>query len=193
MRCLPRRLHQRRVHRQVDVGSQGVGNSPVAHGAGGVVLQALLEGLNRFVVVERVAEPETLVEVFLGRLRLRCDGPMQRPEIVVERGFTRARFTCRHTGWVLVLLSGQASGVGGAYHDKGHDKPGREQMLHGAGPPWVLSEFGWAISYVPLPGRATRVEGPIRRTNGTDLVDGAGGCAVIFAASWGCSSAGRAL
>jgi len=49
------------------------------------VLESLLEGLDRLVVVERVDEAEPLVEVLLGLLRSGGDLLVQGAEVVVER------------------------------------------------------------------------------------------------------------
>jgi hypothetical protein len=86
---LPDRLEgeglQLGVHGEVDVGAEGDGDSPPAHGAGGIPAGTLLEGANRLGVVEGVVEAEPLVEVALGDRLGRRDPVVVLAQVVVER------------------------------------------------------------------------------------------------------------
>ena len=56
------------LHRKIDVGTEHQRLAPEAHGAVGIELLRLAEGALRLAVIERVGEPQALIEICL-RLR----------------------------------------------------------------------------------------------------------------------------
>ncbi len=74
----------RRIHGRVDVRPRRPGDAPPAHRAIGVQSRRVTERADRLRVVERVGEPESLVEVALRLRDRRTDRVVVVPEIVVE-------------------------------------------------------------------------------------------------------------
>jgi hypothetical protein len=65
--------HRVFLHRQIDVGPKHQRFSPEAHGAVRIELLRLAEGALRLAVIERIGEPEPLIEIRLRQLVRRCD------------------------------------------------------------------------------------------------------------------------
>ena len=62
---LPGPAYGRRVHGRVDIGSENIGLPPGAHGAGRIQLLGVVEGPERFRMVERVRKSQALIEILL--------------------------------------------------------------------------------------------------------------------------------
>ena len=75
-----------RIHRQVVIGTQRVGDPPQRHGRLGIQLRGLLEGTDRLVVVEAVYQGQALVEQPLGLRTLRGDRAVVGTEARQESG-----------------------------------------------------------------------------------------------------------
>jgi hypothetical protein len=71
---------------QIVVGTRGIGDAPVRHGAARVVLQRLAEALDRFPVVEGEGPDQAAIEPQLRLGRRRRDRPAVLAEIVVGHG-----------------------------------------------------------------------------------------------------------
>ena len=92
------RRHRVFLHRQVDVGPEHQRFAPEAHRAVGIELLRLAEGALRLVVIERVGEPESLVEIGLRLLVRGRDLVRHRAEPLPQRRIGVGESGRRHGG-----------------------------------------------------------------------------------------------
>ena len=112
------RRHRVFLHRQVDVGPEHQRFAPEAHRAVGIELLRLAEGALRLVVIERVGEPESLIEIGLRLLVRGRDLVRHRAEPLPQRRIGVGESGRRH---------------GGLHSPGRHLRAGLRQAHHGAG------------------------------------------------------------
>ena len=101
-------------HPSVDVGAGRKGEPPPAHGAVGIELDRPLIGSDRLGVVEGELKPQTLVEVQLGIIRGRADGPVVVTEILIE-----GHPTGLHPGLVVTVATVATITTAGRHEKRG--------------------------------------------------------------------------